>query len=376
MRKLSFAMTSSLLLLCASAAGVAFLVSPLTGSSSLAYRQILSFSRQEAEDLTTRQERRNITKMHMQGGTDKRGVLDIHCETSTLYLKPSMGLGETMEEMTNVAAHWRPHREAPPLYNMFAEKAVFYPKLRHLTMEKVAAKREQSGMPSGIEVVHAGTAIFDGELLHLSDGVTAELDNMEISADKATLYPRRLDQRFEIEKIFLSGDVRVRSKKGNPPMELKANQIEWDLAKKNLFAKSSNGKQVHCEDGKTKVDGDTLEALIQQTNGTMQIEKLTIRGNVKLQSHNTPQPQFALAEFLEYTPLTHTWLLSSPPPKRVLYYDKMNSVTISAPNVIVKQPEGQQKPYVKASGDVKFVFGEKEISELQQRFQSHSSKKL
>lgn len=374
MQKLKVAIVWSLLGLIALTAGMAYAIYP-HAETEKDYREIISFSKLEREDITTYQERKDVSKHFIKGGKENREMLAVNCESSTLYLKPSLGLGETVEEMSKVTAELKRNEDDPAQYKLNAEKAVFYPKLKHLTLEKVSANQEQMKTTAGgIEVVDSGTAIFDGELLHLSDKMHAVLKNMDITAEKATFYPRKNVKQIEIEKIYLSGNVNVKSKQGQSPMDLKAAQLNWDLNTKILQASGTPGSLVHCEDSTTRVVGNQLEAKLVDVNGSLQPERLIMKGNVKLQTLNSINPQYALADVLEYTPKNRTWILSATAPNRVLYYDKVNSVTISAPRVIVQQMEGQQKPHVKATGDVRFMFGDKEINELQQKFQTFKTK--
>ncbi len=374
MRKLKAAALTSLFLLGAAAAGVLYALSPGLSDEN-AYKELAGFSGARREVGTTRQERKGSLKSFLEGGSADRASLSVYCDTSTLYMKPSQGLGETVEEMRNVRAEWRKAVGGPPFYNLQADKAIFYPKLKHLTLEKASARQALEHQANSLEVVDAGTAIFDGELLHLSDGLHAVLKNMDVRADKGTFYPRKDQKQIEIDKIFLAGNVHVRSKPGQPPMDLQCARLSWDLLAKLLRADGSPGSPARCEDAAVVVEGDEFTAKLTDANGAMQAEKIDARGNIKLQTINNITSQYALADALEYTPADKTWILSAVSPRRVLYYDKANNVTISAPKILVQQREDKQKPYVKASGDVRFVFGEKELGELKQKFQSTSKSK-
>lgn len=199
-------------------------------------------------------------------------------------------------------------------------------------MEKVAFERpSEKEKIYGIEAVHSGNAEYDGKLLHLSGGMEAVFGSMVVKADQGIFYPKESRNKFDLEKMVLTQNVQIISR---------------------------------SEEEKTLIESERLEADFELGK----LNKFVASGGVKMQRQGLHK-EYALADIAEYNAGTKMWKFTSSPPRRVLYYDLLNSMTISAPEVIVQQMEGLSKPRVKASGDVRFSFADKELDEIRQRFQ-------
>ncbi len=135
-----------------------------------------------------------------------------------------------------------------------------------------------------------------------------------------------------------------------------------------------DGKELYLSDGvKATLENFIVTAqqaifIPRKDQKGLEIEKVLLIDNVKMSSFLPSKLQYALADKVEYLPESKTWIFTAIPPKRVLYYDKLNQVTISAPHIVVQDGEGEAKPRVKATGDVRFSFAEKELNEMQKLF--------
>jgi hypothetical protein len=78
---------------------------------------------------------------------------------------------------------------------------------------------------------------------------------------------------------------------------------------------------------------------------------------------------YAMADRLEYHPITQEMILSSPEGNRVLFFDKVNNVQMSAPSLIVNKDKQTQRETVRGIGDVRFTFIERELKQLKRYFQ-------
>ena len=83
--------------------------------------------------------------------------------------------------------------------------------------------------------------------------------------------------------------------------------------------------------------------------------------------------QYALADELEYQPHSQEIVLKAQEGNRVLFFDKINGVQMSAPGLKIHHDSMKRKDTVQGIGDVHFTFVEKELEQLKKRF--HLSKK-
>lgn len=353
-----------------------YLLYPNAENDIEAYRQIFAFSKKENDLTSTQQVREGVHKFHIDGGDSTRRSVMVACEHSVLELHPKKGLGQAVETMDGIAAVWSSNEPKPINYQLNAKTAVFYPKDSHLIMRKVAAAPQPRSLsvPNSLEVIEAGAAEYDGEVLFLTNNVKARFETAEIQAKRAKVIPEKVDQKTEVSRILLEDDVFVKSLVEASPFSITSSQLEWDL-KTNIIKGRASPEQVCIEDPTSLIYGDQLTAYLKKEDGALSPQRINLFGNVKIHKYTTSGDQYALADSIDYNPITHEWELSAFAPRRVLYYDKHNSITISAPKVLVKQETGNAKPHVKALGDVRFVFAEQEFAELMNRFQASKGKK-
>lgn len=122
---------------------------------------------------------------------------------------------------------------------------------------------------------------------------------------------------------------------------------------------------------------DLVEIKYQMKNGQLVLEKMQLKGDVKLlkrtikkNSHSQKETlHYALADSMEYHPVQSTILLSAKEGHRVLFYDQMNNVQMSAPSLKVSQKGSTEKQVIQGIGDVRFTFIENEMSQIKKIFQ-------
>ncbi|MFA6916409.1 MAG: hypothetical protein WC222_08430 [Parachlamydiales bacterium] len=375
MCKIKQASYISFFLFCITLAGLAYLIYPNVESIPDTYRQVFAFAKKENTSSSTQQVRYGVEKTHLNGGTTPRGTVNVVCDKSTLELYPKKGLGQSVEEMETITATWEPKGERQLSYRLQAQQALFYPKSSQIVMQKVSAEpKARPSVPNSLEVIDAGSAEYDGTTLRLMDNVKARFETVEIMAGQAQIFPKKMEQKTEISKIKLEDNVFINSLVDVSPFSIKAPHLEWDL-ETNAITSNAAPDQICMEDPTSLIYGDNLTAYLYKDNQTLTPKSIHLAGNVKIQKYTASGSQYAIADALDYNPVKHEWELSAIAPHRVLYYDKQNSITISAPKILVKQNTDKAKPHVKALGDVRFVFAEQELSELMNRFQSSALKK-
>ncbi len=131
----------------------------------------------------------------------------------------------------------------------------------------------------------------------------------------------------------------------------------------------SQGKQLYYEEQELGVFADhaTLEFSIGEK--TLEPVSLTLKGHIRLFSHNANEPPRAgIADRLHYSLSTRTLILAANPGNQVLFWDESQGLRMAAPEVhIVFDPESNQRT-VKGVGKVQFAFSEEENQRLKQLF--------
>ena len=61
-------------------------------------------------------------------------------------------------------------------------------------------------------------------------------------------------------------------------------------------------------------------------------------------------------------------VLSASEGNRVLLFDKVNNIQMSAPSLKIQHDPSSQKELIKGMGDVRFTFLEKELAQVKQHF--------
>jgi lipopolysaccharide export system protein LptA len=136
--------------------------------------------------------------------------------------------------------------------------------------------------------------------------------------------------------------------------------------------------QVYFKDQLGEIHADKLTMKYEVINKVIQPKQILLEGNVSLLSKNavhsedsSPIMQYALADYMEYYPKSKELIFSSRiKGHRVLFYDKINDLQVSAPSLKIKRDEITKKDLVKGSGDVRFNFIENEFTQLSKRFSS------
>lgn len=323
MRKIFLSFYLSLLLLLATFMGMLIAFYPDKIHVHHEYSSILGFNQVASREIETKQLRKNVQKNFLESGLFPK--LTVSCEESLVQFSSIIGINKSIETMKNVDAKWQGA-------TLKAEKATFIPSQKKIAFEKATLEQPNpQERVCGIEMVQAGSSEYDGELLHLSNGIEAIFPNIVLKAREGILFPKKNQKKFDLEKMTLSHDVKIISRTG---------------------------------EGNTFIEGDKLDARFEEGA----IQSFVVSGYVKMNKQHGNQKEYALADSAEYNAHTKTWKFLSEKPRKVLYYDEANSMTISASQVLVQQIEGQVKPKVKAIGDVRFSFADKELNEIRQRF--------
>ncbi len=135
-------------------------------------------------------------------------------------------------------------------------------------------------------------------------------------------------------------------------------------------------EQVKLEDAMGEMYADQLEIDYTAQNGKLFTPSVIIlRGHVQVfnrfNGHKEKTDavlQYALADQLEYFPISQDMILTSDKGQRVLFFDKINQVQMSAPGLKIHHDKIKRKEVIQGIGDVRFTFIERESEQLKERF--------
>jgi lipopolysaccharide export system protein LptA len=135
------------------------------------------------------------------------------------------------------------------------------------------------------------------------------------------------------------------------------------------------GQQVYFEDSGGDMYADHVQISYEWNNQQLIPTKIILNGNIKLMNRFDGHSQqinsilhYAMADQVEYFPHLQKVILSGQNGHRVLFFDKVNNVQISAPAIKIQKNKEDNKFSVQGIGDVRFTFIETELSQFKERF--------
>ncbi len=300
--------------------------------------------------------------------------------------------------------------EDPLSYTAVGDKGVFvldesitlYPKEDQVSRCVISTKQGAT--------VEAGQITYDPKLnqfqLHDASGKLTLSDQSEITFTSDSVTWHEADQILtmmgkscieQTKVVNLQNDTRVTffwkddalnyiTSKGHTVINRLNNQggvgyslitdgkLELDYQRNHLEIDKVD-KQIHYNDSIGNVFGDRLSIDYTVKDQGLLPTKVFLEGNLKLMSNayaltteNVPIAQYALADSLVYTPDTEEVLLFSKDKKRVLFYDKMNNLQISAPRIRYAKGKATGKDMIQGLGDVRLRFLKQELEQFKKRF--------
>lgn len=128
-------------------------------------------------------------------------------------------------------------------------------------------------------------------------------------------------------------------------------------------------RQVHFQDQLGEAFSNKLIVYYSINNKSFDAHRILLEGNVKLKnSAGNSLLQLMLADSIEYFPLERILNMKALKNKRVLFFDKINNMQISAPALKASRDQNSSKDTLQGIGDVRFRFLEQEMEQLKKRF--------
>lgn len=132
-----------------------------------------------------------------------------------------------------------------------------------------------------------------------------------------------------------------------------------------------NEHQISFQDSQGEIFADKAYLYYVNNDGKIVLSSVKLEGNVRLKDKQTNGDgvlHYIVADYVDFVPEAKELTFTAKPKRRVLFYDKINNVQVSAPALKIKRDEATKKESVKGVGDVRFSFIEKEYAELRKRF--------
>ncbi|MBS0604988.1 MAG: hypothetical protein JSS60_08155 [Verrucomicrobia bacterium] len=128
-------------------------------------------------------------------------------------------------------------------------------------------------------------------------------------------------------------------------------------------------KQLFYQEEEIAIYADSASLEYSIAGDALQPSLLTLKGNIRLFSHDPLKPpRFGTADRLTYSLTTRTLILSANPGKKVLFWDETQGMHLSAPEVHITYDSETKQQNVKGVGTVQFSFTPEEQNKLQQLF--------
>lgn len=135
------------------------------------------------------------------------------------------------------------------------------------------------------------------------------------------------------------------------------------------------GTQIYFHDVLGEIYADKAVLDYKETDGLVTLEKLTLKGNVRILNRSNVNPeeseaflQYALTDIAEFYPATSELLMTAEDNARVLFYDKANNLSVSATGVKIKRNAMTKKESIQGIGDARFSLVDHELDKLKTHF--------
>ncbi len=144
---------------------------------------------------------------------------------------------------------------------------------------------------------------------------------------------------------------------------------------KDISGKNNEELQVYIEDVLGEMYADRVRIHYTWEERQLVPARTILEGHVRLMNRFDGHVEetgsvlhYALADVVEYFPKQQEMVLKGSNGNRVLFFDKVNNVQMSAPSLKVIHDTTTKKEIIQGLGDVRFTFIEKELEQLKQHF--------
>lgn len=177
-------------------------------------------------------------------------------------------------------------------------------------------------------------------------------------------------QKGHVRKIHCPGPFSINHE--TQEMSMRGSLISDDEREKDRH-------QVHIDDVLGEMYADRVDVQYAWVEGKIIPGKMVLDGHVRLMNRFDGHIEeagsilhYGLADRVEYFPKEHEMVLTCREGGRVLFFDKVNNVQMSAPSLKVRHDPKTKKESIQGVGDVRFTFVERELDKLKSYFDMES----
>ncbi|MBS3904004.1 MAG: hypothetical protein KGZ39_01590 [Simkania sp.] len=116
-------------------------------------------------------------------------------------------------------------------------------------------------------------------------------------------------------------------------------------------------QQLYYEEGKIAVYADRGIIDYAAEGKKLHPSSISLKGHIRLRSYDASRPpRYGVADWINYSPTTRTFILGAHPGKKVLFLDEKENLRISAQEIHLTQEGNGDAETVKGVGNVQFAF--------------------
>lgn len=209
----------------------------------------------------------------------------------------------------------------------------------------------------------ATDAHYDGERILLSGHVVLTHEMGRVTAQTAVLKQDHSGETaYDFPTVRLEGEVVFTLAQGGT---IRCDHVILD--RRQMCATLIGAPQVYFSDKMGNVAADRVIIMYKEQEEKLAISHLRLQRSVALRSADSPSSQYALADELDYDPETDSLELKGFQ-NRVLFFDTQKQIQISTKTLHAQKKEQSGRWSVQGKGDVRFVFGEEELTKIKEKF--------
>ena len=146
-------------------------------------------------------------------------------------------------------------------------------------------------------------------------------------------------------------------------------KLHANLDSPEVDGSTPRDKQLYYQEEEIAIYADSAALEYSLSGDTLEPTLLTLKGNIRLFSHDSQKPpRCGCADRLTYSLTTRTLILSANAGKKVLFWDETQGMHLSAPEVHITRDQETKLQHIKGVGAVQFSFTPEEQSKFQQLF--------
>lgn len=251
-------------------------------------------------------------------------------------------------------------------------------KLSLLRPKGILAAASLSSLQKGQTHFHADYLYWDQvkNTLTLKGGIFIEESVMGTlqASDEMQITQTQIEGKTALKTIQTHGhtDLRYKDLHNNAHQLISHGNMHLDREKLRAVMDSpvKNGvvgldEQLYYQEEEMAIYADHAVLEYSLVGEVMQPSLLTLKGNIRLFSHDSQKPpRFGLADRLTYSTTTRTLILSADPGKKVLFWDEVQGMRLAAPEVHITHDSETHQQNVKGIGAVQFSFTTEEHNKL------------